>query len=271
MIDLNIIARGESGRLYNLHSHTQFCDGRAQMEDFVQAAIGAGFTDYGFSPHSPIQLESPCNMSIDSVSDYLAEVERLKLVYGDKINLYGSMEIDYISDEWNAKNEYFSGLPLDYRIGSVHFVPTADGALVDLDGRFDRFKVKVDERFGGDIDFAVKSYFAQSLKMIEAGGVDIVGHFDKIGHNATHYRDGLELEDWYGKLVLQLIDAIVDNNLMVEVNTKAFKDHNRFFPNERYFSLLKKYGVPLLVNSDVHYPELINSGRNEAFARIDMA
>ncbi|MFI3240179.1 MAG: histidinol-phosphatase [Bacteroidales bacterium] len=270
MIDLKKIARGESGRLYNLHSHTQFCDGRATMEDFVVAAIGAGFTDFGFSPHSPINIESPCNMSFDAVDDYLTEFNRLKVKYMGDINLYASMEIDYLSEEWNASNDYFRKLPLDYRIGSVHFVPNADGVLVDLDGRFERFKVNIDELFGGDLDYAVRRYFAQSLRMIEAGGFDIIAHFDKIGHNASHYRADLESEQWYQKLIMELLEAIKDNNIIVEVNSKAFKDHNRFFPNKRLFSLLKRYDIPLLVNSDVHYPELVNSGRFEAFECIDL-
>lgn len=271
MIDLKKIARGESGRLYNLHSHTQFCDGRAAMEDFVVAAIKEGFTDFGFSPHSPIEIESPCNMSMDAVDEYMVEFNRLKSKYIGRINLYCAMEIDYINQQWNPSSEFFQKLPLDYRIGSVHFVPTVDGELLDLDGRFERFKVKIDERFGGDIDYAVRSYFTQSMSMVEAGGFEIIGHFDKIGHNASHYREGIELEGWYNKLIVRLIEAIKENGIIVEVNSKAFMEHNRFFPNERYFGLLKKYEIPVLINSDVHYPELVNSGRFEALKRIDMA
>ena len=63
---------------------------------------------------------------------------------------------------------------------------------------------------------------------------------------------------------MQLFEAIMDNHLIIEVNTKAFVEHNRFFPNLHYFDLLKKSGATLLINSDAHYPNLINSGRLEA-------
>ncbi|MDE6268030.1 MAG: hypothetical protein K2M04_03005, partial [Muribaculaceae bacterium] len=43
----------EGSRDYTLHSHTQFCDGRAPMEVMARAAADAGFSRYGFSPHSP--------------------------------------------------------------------------------------------------------------------------------------------------------------------------------------------------------------------------
>ena len=35
--------------LTNYHSHSNFCDGKAPLEDFVKSAIAAGFTAYGVS------------------------------------------------------------------------------------------------------------------------------------------------------------------------------------------------------------------------------
>ena len=42
----DILAAIGSGTRYNLHSHTQFCDGHADMETMVQGAIAAGLTHY---------------------------------------------------------------------------------------------------------------------------------------------------------------------------------------------------------------------------------
>ena len=122
----------------------------------------------------------------------------------------------------------------------------------------------MEKYFHNDIQSVVESFYAQSIKMIEAGGFDIIAHFDKIGHNAGHFKDGIENESWYERLFKQAFEAIMDNHLIIEVNTKAFVEHNRFFPNLQYFDLLKKSGATLLINSDAHYPNLINSGRLEA-------
>ena len=35
--------------LTNYHSHSLYCDGRANMEDFIRFALSEGFTSYGFS------------------------------------------------------------------------------------------------------------------------------------------------------------------------------------------------------------------------------
>lgn len=56
------------------------------------------------------------------------------------------MEIDYLNDDWGPANDYFQSLPLDYRIGSVHFIPTRGGDFVDIDGSPDRFVVNLRDR-----------------------------------------------------------------------------------------------------------------------------
>ena len=66
MIDILKIA--STCKLYNFHTHTQFCDGHACMEDFVTAAIATHFSHLGFTPHSPIpfstSLSSPDTLLI---------------------------------------------------------------------------------------------------------------------------------------------------------------------------------------------------------------
>ncbi len=249
--------------LYNLHSHTQFCDGHAPMREFVESAIKLGFTDYGFSPHSPIPIESPCNIEKENVEKYVEEARSLKTEFGNSIHLYKSMEIDYLSPQWGPSNAYFQKLDLDYRIGSVHFIP-CDGTYIDTDGSFDKFKIKMAKFFDNDIKAVVESYYHQVVAMLEAGGFDLVGHFDKISQNANYFFPNIENEDWYNRLVLQTIDAIKDLNFTIEINTKSLAQHNRLFPNPKYYPLLKRYEIPVVFNSDAHYPNLINAGRQEA-------
>lgn len=266
---MNFVELVGDGRLYNFHSHTQFCDGRASMEMFAQEVVAQGFTHYGFSPHSPLLIQSPCNMSQADVPVYLAEVERIKKEYCDKAKFYAAMEIDYLGEEWGPAHDYFVSLPLDYRIGSVHFIPAQDGQYVDVDGSFENFKKKMSQYFHNDIRYVVETFYHQSASMLRAGGFDIIGHFDKIGHNASHYQEGIEDEDWYQHLVDDLIKLIIERGVTVEINTKAKVDHNRFFPGTRYWQRLKSAGVPIIINSDAHYPHLINASRFDAFTLLD--
>lgn len=278
---MNIKDLVTSTRAYNLHSHTQFCDGRADMARFVDVAISAGIRHLGFTPHSPIPIDSPCNMKKEDVEAYFDEFNRLKGIHADQINLYISMEIDYLGDMWGASHEYFKNLPLDYRLSSIHFIPSQDGELIDVDGSLSGFIEKMQKYFHNDIRYVVDTFYNRTTDMIEKGGFDMIGHFDKIGFNASIYRPGIEDEAWYRKHIDNIIDLVAARPLVVEVNTKAWdapvgssdeavKSYNpRLFPSAPTIRRLHEAGVTLAVNSDVHYPQRILTGRDAAFRIID--
>lgn len=256
-------------RRYTLHSHTQYCDGRAQMEAFAAKAVEEKFAVYGFTPHSPITFPSPCNMLRDNVDIFLAEADRLARLHQGAITLMRGMEIDFLSTECNAAIDYFRSLPLDYTIGSVHFIKSQQGDWIDIDGHYDSFRKKMDIHFHNDIRYVVESFFEASAEMIATGGFDIIGHYDKIGHNAAHFSPGIEQEPWYRALHDDLTRRIIDSGIIIEINTKALKDHHRMFPAVDTWSTLLQSNAPIVVNSDAHVPALINAGRDQAFAIID--
>lgn len=268
LIDFKAIAAGDCG--YNFHTHTPYCDGRAPMEDFVKRALELGYTQLGFSPHSPIPFESSCNMSQADVTSYFDEIQRLRTMCGDRLKIYAGMEVDYV-DDWGPAHPYFASLPLDYTIGSVHFIPSPDNPAtrVDVDGNFENFKKKMSTFFHDDIEWVVTTFFTQMLKMVEAGGFDIVGHFDKILRNASQFREGIDGEAWYKQLVEQLIHAIIARGPVVEINTKAWEREHRFFPHRQWWPALCDARVTLIVNSDAHEPALLHSGRDAAISMLD--
>lgn len=252
--------------LYTLHSHTEFCDGRAQMEAFAREAVAQGFTRYGFSPHSPIPITSTCNMHHDKVSRYLAEVERMRLNHPE-CNFFCSMEIDYLGREtgWGPAHPYFDTLPLDYRISSVHFIPNRSGEWIDIDGNAERFARNLADKFNGDLRYVVDTYFDQTEAMLRAGRFDIIGHFDKIGLNASSVQPGIEQTPLFGEHIDRIIDLIADTGVTVEINTKAYGRHGRFFPSVDLWQKIIERGIAVVINSDAHVPALINAGREEAF------
>ena len=247
--------------LTNYHSHTLYCDGRAQMEDFIRFAISEGFTSYGVSSHAPLPFSTAWTMEWDRMTDYLDEFHRLKKKYSDRIELAIGLEIDYLSAESHPALSRFQELPLDYRIGSVHMLYDPQGEVVDIDTSADTFRKLVDTHFDGDLDQVIRLYFKNLLHMVKLGGFDIVGHADKMHYNAAGYRPGLLDEPWYDTLVRDYFSEIARRGYIVEINSKAYHDLGTFYPNERYFTFLKELGVRVQVNSDAHYPERINYGR----------
>lgn len=262
---------------YNYHSHSQFCDGRATIAELAESAFRHGMEIWGISPHSPICVDSPCNMTREDVGPYLEEAARLRDKYAGRMNVLHSLEIDYISPDFGPHIDYFQNLPLDYRIGSVHFVPNQDGVPFDCDGRFERFNSYLKDAYQGDLRYVVEKFFEQELTMIERGGFEILGHFDKIAGNAALAWPELESQGWYLALVRDVINNARDTGLVIEINTKSIADKHRFFPAEVLWHMIEEsFGAPLesllnnrvLVNSDAHYVEKVNAGRDEALRLI---
>lgn len=53
---------------------------------------------------------------------------------------------------------------------------------------------------------------------------------------------------------------------MVEVNTKNWTKKKELYPRVEYLSRMRKMNIPVMVNSDCHYPDLVNDGRKEVLS-----
>lgn len=255
----------------NYHSHCSFCDGKAPVEDFVKSAIAAGFTSYGVSSHAPLPFDTRWTLKSCDVPAYLEELGRLKKKYAGVIELYTGMEIDYLNDSQNPAIGYFQDLPLDYRIGSIHMLYSPEGEIVDTDTNPENFRRILENHFHGDLRLLVEKYFQASMRMVELGGFDFVGHADKISHNAELCDETLSNQEWFKKKLEDYFAFIAEKGFMMEINTKAYNKKGCFFPDVRHFRLLKALGIPVLVNSDAHLPELVNDSRSLALSLLKEA
>ena len=257
--------------LTNYHSHCSFCDGKAPMEEFVKSAISAGFTAYGISSHAPLPFVNQWTLEKERVEAYFQEIQILKEKYAGQIELYAGMEIDYLNDDQNPANDYFQQLPLDYRIGSVHLVYTDEGEIVDTDTGTENFERLVHTCFRGNLRNVVERYYEAFVRLLEAGGFDFIGHADKIAYNAEYCERGITRRHWYKELREDLFKRIARGGVMLEVNTKSFQSKGCFFPDREHFKLIHRLGIPVVVNSDAHYPELIDAGRREALEMLKIS
>lgn len=259
----------ENNRKYNFHSHTEFCDGHATMQEMATAAADAGFSHYGFSPHSPVHIPSPCNMKLEDVEPFLNECNRISSEMEGKLNIWKGMEIDFIDSKHGPHNQCYQDFDLDYRIGSVHFVVNQKGEPWDCDGSPERFARYVHEHFKADLRYVVEKYFGSVCEMLSRGGFDMLGHFDKIARNAAAMQQHIEQETYYIKHIEEVISLITHTDITVEINTKYQADTGRLFPDTQWWHLLAQTNVPIVVNSDAHWPDKIDAGRQDTFALIE--
>ena len=104
--------------------------------------------------------------------------------------------------------------------------------------------------------------------MLETGGIDLLGHFDKIAGNASMADPEIENQGWYEALIDDVVGHVKDTDVVVEVNTKAFADKSRFYPAERWWKKLLDAKVAIAVDSDAHYASKVTAGREEAIERL---
>ena len=255
--------------LSNYHSHCTFCDGRSSMEDFVRFAISKGVKKYGFSSHAPLPFHTKWTMNEDDFPDYEREFYRLKTKYQSEIALYLGLEVDYIHGCSDIKSPFFSDKKLDYSIGSIHYLDkVSETEYWSFDGGFREFDEGLNKLFDGDIRAAAKRFFEISGYMIEKGGFDIVGHADKITYHGMRYRDFNPTDKWFVKLFSETLEKVKANQMILEINTKSFREHGLTFPHISFFPLIKELDIPIHVNSDCHYPTNVTDSFQSIFAEL---
>ena len=262
--------------LTNYHSHSSFCDGHSSMEEFVIEAIKQGFSSYGFSSHAPLPYHTRWNMDAENLHAYLDEFRRLKSKYISEIELYVGLEIDYLTESYNAKSPFFSSLELDYRIGSLHTICRVDSehsltgnaddmelSIFEIDCSAEKFSNIVNHHFDGDVVKVTNLYIDRLMAMVSLGGFDIVGHADKMHSLSDVMMPGLSNQPWYKNRMKEYFRLIAEKGYMVEMNTKKLNNAGLFFPDASWYTFLHELGIPIVVNSDSHYLDKINNGRYE--------
>lgn len=250
---------------YNFHTHTPWCDGHDTPAKMAEAAVAGGMLYLGFSPHSPVPIESPCNMEWADVPEYIKTIDEIRVRFAPELKVFTGMEVDYLHGTFGPASSRIQDLGLDFAIGSIHFLPRYDGTFVDIDGSYESFNRKMSLYFHGDLRYVVNTFYEASHEMLAKGGFQILGHADKVAQNAGLYHPGLEQEGWYQDLIETYLDAVINSGVIVEINTKIHADRGRFFPNEVYWRRLIDGGVSFMVNSDAHYAGKINQSRHTAF------
>lgn len=229
----------------DLHTHTVFSDGDNTPEEMVLAAIERGLDYIGFSDHAPMLFDDGCAMEAEKLPEYAAEIQRLKEKYKDRITIYLGLEMDSLSPS--------PAVPLDYRIGSVHYLEMADGHHVPIDWTAEKLKAGADTYFGGDIYALIEAYFERVGRIVQLTGADIIGHFDLV----TKFQDQSPLFDErhprYIAAWQKAVDSILPHCKLFEINSGAVaRGHRAVYPAPAIRQYILENGGRFVHNSDSH-------------------
>jgi histidinol-phosphatase (PHP family) len=258
--------------LFNLHTHTHYCDGSDHPEEYVKAAIEAGFHTLGFSGHAPVPFKNGFAIQSEiELKNYCQSIRKIQDDYRDRISILLALEIDYIRELSQDFIDLKSGYGLDYTIGSVHLVKNGkSNGFWFIDGpKVESFDRGIQNVFNGDIKRAVTAYFDQINQMVLTQKPDIVGHLDKIKmHNQERYFK--EDESWYRRLWMETLEIIRQSGLVIEVNTRGIYKGccKNLYPGEDILSEIFKMRLPITLSADAHEPAEINGHYKHAIQTL---
>lgn len=245
-------------KLFNLHTHTHFCDGKAEPLAYVKEALKQGFDTLGFSGHAPLPFENKIAIIPEELPSYIKEIRRLGEYYRDQINIPLALEFDFIPGLSADFQQVSRDNKLDYTIGSIHLIgDDSSEQLWFIDGGDPKpYEMGLKTNFNNNIRKAVASYFEQLNIMIETQTPDIIGHLDKIKmHNRSRFFN--EDENWYQQHINETLALIKEKGNIIEVNTRGLykKRSDALFPGLSALKKIKALNIPITISSDAHKPD----------------
>lgn len=237
----------------NIHTHTNFCDGKDSAETMVKAAMEKGFHCLGFSGHAYTPFADDYCMSPEGTKAYRETVAALQKKYAGKIEILCGIEWDYYAEidpgEW------------DYTIGSVHYVRSPlNGKYYDVDYTHEMLELCIQEGFGGDVEAAVKVYFGNVVDMACNYRPTILGHFDLIRKLNRGNRFFDERSPQYFSVAADAMEQVIKAGAIPEVNTGGmFRGCcDTQYPDDALLRLVHDLDGGVILSSDAHAAESID-------------
>lgn len=263
-----------------IHTHTNFCDGKDDVETMCRAAAEKGLVSIGFSSHAPVGRKTGLgpdqwHLAEERLDEYISEVHAAKKRWEGRLEVYLGLEIDFVAGRCGPADADFQALPLDYIIGAVHYVASPkNGEFMSVDSPLDYFKPDFERLFDNDGESLIRAYFEAYKAMLKAGGWDIAGHLDLVKRNNGIFPFFSPESPLYSGLLLETAALAAETaaaaNAVIEVNTGGM---NRGSISEPYPSpaALKRLGelnAPLLISADAHRGEDLDGHYEDAVSAM---
>ena len=245
----------------NLHTHTTYCDGKASPLEMVQAALTQGLTGLGFSGHSFTSFDDSYCMSREATAAYVDEIRNLQKEYQGRIPIYLGIEQDYFAEP----AEY----PYDFILGAVHYVEK-ENRFWDVDWSEARFRMVVEQCFGGDYYAYAQAYYAQVAQLKRKTGCHIVAHLDLL----TKFNEGellfCEGDRRYRDAAFSAIATLCREDVLFELNTGAISRGYRSvpYPSAMLLREICRLGGQVILGSDSHIPDTLLFGFEESIRLV---
>ena len=231
----------------NLHTHTWRCkhaDGT--VSEYAAAAVAGGATVLGMTDHTP--LPDPrwlgVRMTVDSLPEYMAEIEQARAEFPD-LKLLSGMECEYVPEFQSFyQDELLGKHGMDYLIGGCHAFPF-EGKWIGPHGH-----IKSDPK-------RLRAYADYVIEAMGCGLFTFYAHPDVFGCSYLPWNDDA------AACARDICQAAVDIGMPLEINGYGLRkgkietpDGPRCqYPLLPFWEIAAECGVRYVATSDAHRPQ----------------
>ncbi len=220
--------------LVDYHMHSILSDGKQTYEEMIKKAIEIGLEEVGFSDHVCLKTVEWAVSPID-IPVMTEQILELREKYQDQITVRYGIEMDYFPGKEKEIQEIISQLPLDYVIGSVHFIG---------DWNFDTDKSLYGKWSNDELYHMYYELIQQAAKS---------GLFDTIGHLDIIKKFRVYPENDQSQLIEDTLKVIKQNGLVVELNTGGLdRPCAELTPSPEIVEQCYFHHIPMTISSDAH-------------------
>jgi histidinol-phosphatase (PHP family) len=236
-----------NSRMRDYHVHSNFSgDSDAQMMATCEVAISHGLSEIAFTDHADFGPDDAPD-SFHPVK-YLAEIERCRAVYGDRLTIRAGVEIGEPHIFVQETAAVLDAGDFDFVLGSAHY---ADGMQAAWHATF----------FEQSLRQAYEAYFRQVVGLAAAGDFDVLGHLDLVKRDARKFGKVYDGPEPYADMIRAALCSIVERGKGIEINTSPLrKGQTEPCPALQILRWYRELGGEILtIGSDAHRPEDVAS------------
>ena len=232
------------------HVHTRRC-GHAvgEMVEYVEQAVARGLRVITFLEHleAGINYQPKSWLEQEDFDDYFAEGLRLRERFRGVIEVRLGVETGYNPAAPAAVRTRLARDPWD-RVGlSCHF-HAHGGSHLNL---LSRRQESLDTFAAIGVDRVLSRYFDALIAAVREIDCDVLCHLDA----ALRHYPALRFDDSHRQQIIDLLDAVQERGVALEINTSGFDFRGTPFPAPWIITLALERGIPLSAGSDAHRPE----------------
>lgn len=237
----------------NLHTHSQYDDGKDAIDEIVQKAQERGFTILGFSGHG-YYAKDDSSMTPEKTKQYIQDVRQAQQQAPNGLKIYLGIEEDSMAPIENVED-------FDYVIGSVHYLEH-NGKIYPIDYSQEQFDEMLKEGYQNDINALAKDYYLAIERQAQNPNIQIIGHLDliaKYNEDQSYYCFDDPKILSYAKVA---IEQLVKAGKIFEMNSGAMARgyRNSPYPSIELLKLIYEANGKILINTDCHHKEYLDYG-----------